>query len=69
MPQEQHPPVENQGLFHMIGRIWSTGTTMINAVHDLAETANMHTQHIKLTTQVELNAELQDLRKRLTVDS
>jgi hypothetical protein len=61
----QAPVSENNGLFHMIGRIWSTGTTLINAIHHLASTAEMHAKHVELTTQVELSSELNELRARL----
>jgi hypothetical protein len=58
---------KKRGFFHMLGRIWDTVTVVIDSAHDLAETVNLHTENIKLSTQVELNADLQNLRNRLNV--
>ena len=65
-----------RGFFHMLGRLWDMGTvaidaaeTSINAVHDLASTAQAHTQHIKKTTLLELNSEAKDLEDSLNPSS
>ncbi len=66
-------PVQKRGFFHMLGLLWDAGSTVISSVdklaqsaEDLADTVNLHTQHIKLSTEVELNSELSDLQTRLT---
>ena len=61
-----------RGFFHMLGELWDMGTVAIGATKkvvmsfdDLASTANVHTQHIKKTAEVELNAELKALTAQL----
>ena len=54
-----------RGFFHMLGRTWDTITVVIDSVHDLATTANLHTSNIRMTTEVELNADLAVLKQRL----
>jgi len=67
---------QKRGFFHMLGRLWDMGTvaidameTSVDAIHDLATTAKAHTQHIRLSTQKELEAELAELEKSLFSDS
>ncbi len=69
-------PPQKQGFFHMFAQLWSAGTVAINALStaaqsldDLAATAQAHTAHIRLSTEVELNAELQALTAQLNPQS
>lgn len=71
-PAVQPTPAQKHSLFHLPGRLaasivklLASVDTVIDSVDDLAQTARLHTQHIKMTTEVELSAELSDLRSQL----
>ncbi len=67
---------QKRGFFHMLGRLWDMGTvaidameTSVSAVNDLANTAELHTKGIYLSTKLELDAELKSLEDSLNPSS
>jgi len=67
----QELPVK-RGLFHMLGELWDAITDLIivgkkgiKSLDDLASTANLHTEDIYTTAQIELSDSRKKLQERL----